>query len=71
MSISQIFLAPEVLQAIGLTDMCIVERGMVCKQQNDFLFSRGGEKRDFMQKVKGSHQSMISGILRSGGGRVV
>ena len=71
MSISQIFLAPEVLQAIGLTDMCIVERGMVCKQQNDFLYSRGGEKRDFVQKIIDSHQSMISGILRSGGGRVV
>ena len=60
MPISQIFLAPEVLQAIGLTDMCIVERGMVCKQQNDFLFSRGGEKRDFVRENIGSHHVIFS-----------
>jgi len=56
MSISHMFLAPEVLQTISSVDMCIVEGGMVCKQQNAFLVGGGGEKRDFVQKNMGSHQ---------------
>jgi hypothetical protein len=42
--------------------MCIVERGIVCKQQNNFLFSGGREKRIFMQKMMGSEQVIISDI---------
>jgi hypothetical protein len=66
MSISQISLAPDVLQTIHSIDMCIVEGRMVCKQHNGFLFSGGREKRIFMQKWMGSHQSIISGILTGG-----
>lgn len=51
--------------------MCVVEGGMVSKQQNCFLFRAAGEKRDVVQKMTESHKFMMSGILTSGGGREV
>lgn len=36
-------------------------------QQIDFLCSGDEDKRDFVQKKLGSHQSIIRGILKSGG----
>jgi hypothetical protein len=51
MSISPISPAPEFLQTIEMMGRYIVKSGMVYRQQNGFLFSRGREKRDFIQKV--------------------
>jgi hypothetical protein len=65
-SISRIFLAPEVLQTINSINTCILERVLVFKQQNDFLFSGGGEKRDFVQKSLGSVHGIIRAIVRRG-----
>jgi len=55
MSKSRIYLAPEVLEAICSTGMWILEGVTVCNKQNDFLWSRDGEKCDFVKKKLGHH----------------
>ena len=46
--------------------MCVVERGVVCKQQNDCVCSGDGEKYDFVQKNMGSLQGIIRAIVERG-----